>query len=260
MIARWLLASVLAVVMATGALGQGKQITLAAPVEMAESGFLKYILPRFSLKTQIRITIAPPGTDGADVVFVPETESVDGAARIVRAFADDAHTWTAVRLEAASEPDHADRFVDWLQSEVGRNAITAFAIDGEQVYGLPGEGRARAVEATAQGDPLEGEKLAYFHCGRCHVVGDRNRMGGIGSTPSFGALRTIPDWEDRFLAFYTLNPHPSFTQVEDVTPPFDPARPPHIAPVELTLDDVEAIAVFARTIAPKDLSGVRIAQ
>lgn len=98
-----------------------------------------------------------------------------------------------------------------------------------------------------------GEKLALLHCGRCHVVNERNRFGGIGSTPSFGALRVMPDWEDRFRAFYALNPHPAFTQVAGVTPPFALERPSPIHPVELTTGELEEIIGFARTIPPKDL-------
>ncbi|MEO0760718.1 MAG: hypothetical protein AAFZ09_02745 [Pseudomonadota bacterium] len=105
----------------------------------------------------------------------------------------------------------------------------------------------RAEEMSA------GEKLATFACGRCHVVSERNRMGGIGSTPSFAAMRTIEDWERRFRTFYALRPHGAFTQVEGVTPPFDPLRPPAIHPVEVTEADIEAIVDFARSIPPKDL-------
>lgn len=111
--------------------------------------------------------------------------------------------------------------------------------------------------APAQSDDAaalaRGETLALLHCGRCHVVSDRNKYGGIGSTPSFGALRTIPNWREKFAAFWVYNPHPSFTQVEGVTEPFPAERPPHIAPVELTLEETEAIALFAASIEPKDL-------
>jgi hypothetical protein len=98
-----------------------------------------------------------------------------------------------------------------------------------------------------------GEKLTILNCGRCHVVSPKNRMGGIGSTPSFAVLRTIADWEDRMRAFWTLRPHPSFTQIEGVTDPFPEDRPAHIHPVTLTLKEVERIVAYARTIPPADL-------
>ena len=102
-------------------------------------------------------------------------------------------------------------------------------------------------------DYAPGEKLTLFHCGRCHVINERNKYGSIGSTPSFGALRTLDDWEARFDAFFTLAPHPAFTQVKDVTEPFPAHRPSPIHPMELTLEDIETIREFARTIPPKDL-------
>jgi mono/diheme cytochrome c family protein len=107
--------------------------------------------------------------------------------------------------------------------------------------------------ALATEEYAPGEKLTLFHCGRCHVISERNKYGGIGSTPSFGALRTLEDWELRFAAFWTLNPHPAFTQVEGVTEPFPAHRPSPIHPVELTLDEIDRIIAYARTIPPKDL-------
>ena len=44
----------------------------------------------------------------------------------------------------------------------------------------------------------KGEKLVRQHCTRCHVVGNLNKYGGIGSTPSFGAMKSLSDWQDRF--------------------------------------------------------------
>ena len=78
-------------------------------------------------------------------------------------------------------------------------------------------------------------------------------MNDIGSTPSFAVLRTLRNWDSRFQAFYALNPHPAFTQVAEVTPPFDRTRPSPIVPVEITLDDLEHILTFVAQIPPADL-------
>ena len=126
-------------------------------------------------------------------------------------------------------------------------ALTLAAIPAAMIVAGPGPRPAAAA------DYAPGEKLTLYHCGRCHVVNEKNRYGGIGSTPSFGALRTLDDWEVRFDAFFTLPPHPAFTQVEGVTEPFPINRPSPIHPLELTLDDLETIKNFARTIPPKDL-------
>ena len=109
----------------------------------------------------------------------------------------------------------------------------------------------RGVAAAEEYAP--GEKLTLFHCGRCHVINERNKYGGIGSTPSFGALRTLDDWEDRFDSFYALAPHRAFTQVEGVTEPFPIHRPSPIHPMELTVEEIETIREYTRTIPPKNL-------
>lgn len=102
-------------------------------------------------------------------------------------------------------------------------------------------------------DYAPGEKLTLFNCGRCHVVNEKNRYGGIGSTPSFAAMRTLDDWEARFDAFFTLAPHPAFTQVAGVTEPFPVNRPSPIHPLTLTLEEIRVIKEYTRTIMPKDL-------
>jgi mono/diheme cytochrome c family protein len=114
-------------------------------------------------------------------------------------------------------------------------------------------GEAGKPDATNPETLAEGERLALHHCGRCHVVNEKNRFGGIGSTPSFAALRALPNASDRFAAFWTLNPHPAFVQVKGQTTPFDPAHPPSAAPVILTQHEAEAIAVYAASIEPLDL-------
>ena len=78
-------------------------------------------------------------------------------------------------------------------------------------------------------------------------------MNGIGSTPSFAVIKALPDWDLRFQAFYVLRPHAAFTQIEDVTPGFDPELPPPIVPVEMTLDDLNDLMAYVATITAADL-------
>ena len=99
--------------------------------------------------------------------------------------------------------------------------------------------RPKTVVASYEGDAALGAVRAEEMCGRCHVVDAAKRMNSIGSTPSFFALRSLTDWEDRFQTFYVLNPHPAFTQIKDVTPPFPVDRPSPIVPVVMTLDDMD---------------------
>jgi mono/diheme cytochrome c family protein len=154
---------------------------------------------------------------------------------------------------APNAPAPARAFFDWATSPAGLRAITSFERAGREVFFPP---KARAVdrpEVAAPGMIAEGERLALRHCGRCHVVNDKNRFGGIGSTPSFGALRALPGAKQKFEVFWTLNPHPAFMQVKGQTTPFDPAHPPSAAPVILTQQEAEAIAAFAASIKPLDL-------
>lgn len=229
-------------------LAQGKEITLAAPGDLATSGFLKYLLPRFSLKTGIRVNVTDLADAGAADIVLGPAEAVQGTP-VMRS---DASLYSMAMAQAAPG-EFATRFADWLVSETGQRTINTFAVDGAQPFqGAVGE-VVQAAASGIDGDADKGLKLSVTKCGRCHVVGEINKMKGIGSTPSFALMRTFGDWENRFRAFYVLKPHPAFTQVADLTPPFDETHPPPIAPVELTLDDLDAILAFVSQIEPADL-------
>ena len=217
-----------------------RDIRLMAPAALIESGLLKHLLPRFSLKTQIRVEL----TDGeAEIVLSPEGDGTP-------VFSGAGATW---RMRVQDGHAGAVRFADWLTSEVGQRTVTSYSVDGAQPFTLPKADIVEAPVETYDGDAAEGLKLSSTHCGRCHVVSEANRMNAIGSTPSFHVLRSLGDWDNRFRAFFALNPHPAFTQVEDVTEPFPINRPSPIAPVEITLDDLEAIMAYVSRLEPADL-------
>lgn len=211
---------------------------LVAPAEVSDSGLLQHILPRFSLKTGIRVIAddggvlvletAPPG----DPVFAR-----DGVVYHLRIEADARH----------------ERFRDWLLSDIGKRTVESFIPDQGVPFSARFEVAAIQEETKVDGNAVLGEELSMTHCGRCHVIGPKNRMNGLGSTPSFAVLRGMPDWSERFEAFFALNPHPAFTQIEGLTPPFDPQRPSPIHPVEITLDELEAILAFVSVLTPADL-------
>ena len=142
---------------------------------------------------------------------------------------------------------------DWLTGDVGRRTILSFKQDGQAVFEAPVVVAEVEEAVELDGDAARGADLALSACGRCHVVGEVNRMNGIGSTPSFAVLRSLDDWLERFLAFYALNPHPSFTIIPDVTEPFDETRPSPISPVTLTLEELENIVAYTATMDPADL-------
>lgn len=216
-------------------------VRLHAPAALVESGLLEFILPRFKLKTQVRVEpVATPGE--ADMVFGDTGRAL---------FSGLGATWK-MELRSAGHPG-TDRFADWLTSDIGQRTIASFAPEGEALFGPP-ETTARVVaEVSFDGDAEEGHKISRSKCTRCHAVDSDTRGWGIGSTPSFGVLRALPDWEERFTAFYALNPHPSFTQIEDVTEPFPINRPSPIAPVMMTLDEVEALLAYVAQMQAADL-------
>ena len=113
------------------------------------------------------------------------------------------------------------------------------------------------IEAQASDKALleKGEKLVRQHCTRCHVVGNLNKYGGIGSTPSFGAMKSLSDWQDRFAAFWSLLPHPSVVQVEGLSPERPKGLLATTKQIFLDMDDVDAIQAYVDTVPVKDLGG-----
>ena len=64
--------------------------------------------------------------------------------------------------------------------------------------------------ARADPDPKKGRDISIKHCARCHVIGDYNRLGGIGSTPSFWIMARKPkSYVPRLLTFRERRPHRS---------------------------------------------------
>jgi mono/diheme cytochrome c family protein len=94
----------------------------------------------------------------------------------------------------------------------------------------------------------KGREIVRQHCTRCHVVPKMNPYGGIGSTPSFAALKWLADWEHRFEVFYTLPPHPALVSIRGVSEERSASLPVFVAEIELQIDDVDAILSFVRTL------------
>lgn len=103
-----------------------------------------------------------------------------------------------------------------------------------------------AEVAHAEGDAAEGRRIAEQHCSRCHVIGKKDRMGGIGSTPSFPLLRRMDNWRERFETFYVRRPHPVHVRVEGI--PKWSELPSNAAEISLTLTDVDDILAFVEDL------------
>tara|TARA_R110000868_G_scaffold295163_1_gene555580 strand:- start:3096 stop:3881 length:786 start_codon:yes stop_codon:yes gene_type:complete len=229
---------------------QQADLRLIVPQRLIDTGLVRHLMPRFRFKTRIRVEAVAEGGEG-EASLLPNAEG--GVA--VLSSAEGEPYFLAV---LSGDPEHREKISAlqaWLQSVPGRSAIESFKPDGTQMF-TPGARKVvKAQKVKIEGDADLGSKLALQHCGRCHVIDSRNPFGGIGSTPSFGALKSMPKWATSFPEFWTINPHPAFTQIEGITKPFDPARPPPIAPLILTPEEVKAISSFVSRMPAKDLGG-----
>ena len=52
---------------------------------------------------------------------------------------------------------------------------------------------------------------------------------------------------------YARIPHPALTQLEGVSPPFNPASPPASQPLWLTVKQLQDILTYVSTLEPADL-------
>ncbi|TNF63844.1 MAG: hypothetical protein EP307_04350 [Rhodobacteraceae bacterium] len=214
------------------------ELGLSAPAEIEASGLLAHVLPRFSLKTGLRVTASPEGS--MELAAEPPGTPVFQRGEVL------------YYLRPGADA-RAQRFADWLTSEIGLRTVEGFLPPDGIGFTAPRVVAVTAVAPEFDGDAAEGRVLSHALCGRCHVIGPENALSGIGSTPSFAVLRALPDWDARFQAFFALRPHPAFTQVAGVTEPFDPARPSPIVPVEMTMEDLGAILAFVAALEAADL-------
>ena len=93
-----------------------------------------------------------------------------------------------------------------------------------------------------------GREIVRQHCTRCHVVPDMNPYGGIGSTPSFSAMKWLGDWARRFEIFYILPPHPSLVRIEGVSEERSASLPAFNKEIILKLEDIDDIIEFVKTL------------
>lgn len=222
------------------AAAEDRLLRLYAPAALVETGLLDHLLPRFSLKTQVRVErVESPAV--ADMVLGADGRALfEGAGQV----------WhMALRTE---DPD-ALRFADWLTGEIGQRTVLAYAPEGVALFAAARGAEAAVEEVSFDGDAALGHRVSRDKCRRCHAVDAASRMGAIGSTPSFGILRSLPDWDRRFADFYRLNPHPAFMIIEGVTAPFDASRPPPLVPIEMSLDELDAMLAYVSAMQAPDL-------
>jgi len=226
--------------------GQTNAFALSLSHEKAiPSELIRYIVPRFSLKTRIRFDRVDAGGDIQFVTEPPENgtqvlELVSGETVYIRAAG-----------EAAQSTDY-QAFVDWLISEPGRATIADFQIDGQQVAIPVDAQETAAVEVVIVGDPSHGQELSVNHCRRCHKVDRADKYSGIDNAPSFHAMRSFEDWYVRFSTFYTVSPHKALISVKGSGIEKDHELIT-IAPIDLVISDINDIVAFVHSLTPLDL-------
>lgn len=109
-----------------------------------------------------------------------------------------------------------------------------------------GLGPISAAEASTSVE--RGREIVRQHCTRCHVIPGINPYGGIGSTPSFSAMKWLDDWAYRFEIFYQLPPHPSLVRIEGVSVERSQSLPAFSKEIILKLEDVDDILEFVKTL------------
>ena len=215
-------------------------VRLYAPEALVETGIFTYILPRFTLKTRVRVDLVSEGD--AELQLGSEGQPVfEGLGQV----------W---HLAPQGTPrENAARFAAWLGGEVGGRTVTAYAPEGVALFRLPEIAEQAEAAPVYEGDARLGHEVSRAQCARCHGVDQATRGAGIGSTPSFAVLRGMPDWELRFAGFYTLNPHPAFTIIDEVTEPFPEERPSPIVPIRLSLEELDAMLAYVAAMEAADL-------
>lgn len=242
---------VCAAMLGAGAIGSGahaQSVSLSAPEVLVDTGLFRHILPRFSLKNQIPV----------ELVTGPEAQVTLSSDAGRALFQQGEITWHMVLAEGAGP--RAQRLADWLSGEVGQRTILGFAPDGTALFTAPAPHETVTVETSLEGNARAGLTVARAQCARCHAVEESGRKNDIGSTPSFFVLRSFDNWLDRFSAFFALRPHPAFTQVEAITPPFPENLPPAIVPITLSLDDLDNLLAYVEGVKPADLGAPLVHQ
>lgn len=100
--------------------------------------------------------------------------------------------------------------------------------------------------ALAEGDADRGRTLSIERCARCHVVGDYNPTGGIGSTPSFQWMKMLPDYVERLRTFFARHPHPVFVRVPGY--PRWSQGSTYSQEFTITVEEIEDILAFVETL------------
>tara|TARA_B000000532_G_scaffold44537_1_gene33611 strand:+ start:3694 stop:4470 length:777 start_codon:yes stop_codon:yes gene_type:complete len=223
-----------------------EEVYLHFPEELLMIEFDKHILPRFKFKTQISIK-SKKTSENTDL-------SIDVKNEGISVFSD--LNGIVYKIEKITSDEiklnKIEKFIDWLRSPSGISAIEGFQFNGTPMFKALKFEKQNEKEFVFEGDIKNGLLVSQKHCKRCHVVDD-NAFAGIDSSPSFHAMRSFEDWEERFRAFWTVSPHLNVISIKEVYDAGSKLSPVVIVPIELSLDDIDDILSYVSKIKPKDL-------
>jgi len=124
---------------------------------------------------------------------------------------------------------------------VNRSLKTATGLFAGILLVMPIIVTAEETERTEQGF-----ELAREFCFRCHVIGDYNRMGGIGNLPSFPWMAKSADWQEPFTTFYSRRPHLVFARVPGYARWSE--SDPYYPPFEIALKELDLIVDYVENL------------
>ena len=137
-----------------------------APDSLTGTGVLKHILPRFSLKHNIRVGLAPIQAQ-ADVVLGKQKAGSP-------AFQSGSEIWY-VSVQGEDASDFAERFRDWITSEIEKSAIESFVSSDGITFSTQFDAALLTPQETELVDVTLGHQIAMKNCGRCHAIDETNR-------------------------------------------------------------------------------------
>jgi ABC-type tungstate transport system permease subunit len=119
---RMLLMIIIVIHLPVASWANDRLVRLYAPDTLIETGMMRHVLPRFTLKTQVHVELVPT-VEAADMVW-----GTDGVAL----FQQDETIWKVALRDAPNAG--TTRFADWLSSEIGQRTILGFSQDGTPLF------------------------------------------------------------------------------------------------------------------------------
>ncbi len=160
-------------------MAQDRSITVYALETIVKKGFLKYILPKFSLKHSIFVGVSQDRGQ-EDTIFHILKGSNTSFSNCLRC--------VFLSLQEKDKSEFAEAFKDCLTSKVGENAIKSFTFENGVIFPTEFQADVMQTEIAFLIDTTLGHQLATQNCGRCQAIVETKLKKTIGSIPSFAAL------------------------------------------------------------------------